>query len=129
MNWLNPVNWIKRIGATVADAKIDETVTLDNMKIAAKNGVNYCIALGDDKVSDEQVRKTANGLIMLGESLANVGKAIHPDGEEGRKFSDAELANVLGSIDVAFGQIVSDEQVAKWRNQIKARLHSALGVA
>ena len=128
MNWLNPVNWIKAGIASAAESKVDELVTVEQGKRLAKDGLNYCIGLSESKVSDDQLRKTSEGLVLLGDTIKNAGLSISPDGDEGRRLSDAEIACITRNIEVAFGKVIDEEKMSGWRAKIKALVRNVLGI-
>lgn len=129
MNWLNPVNWVKKGVASAVNAKVDEYVTTENATAAIRHGVNEVAKLAMSKASDETIAKTANGLKVAGEALAELGKAISPEGDGGREITAAEFFAICDKLDNAFGDIVPEGKVAELRAYLKGKVAETLGVA
>lgn len=125
---LNPLNWFKAAAANAAEQKVDELVTVDKGNELARGGVNYLIGLSGGKVADDKLRRIADGLVLGGTALTHLGEAIHPDGEDGRRLSEAEASRLYADIEKAFGNIFDEERLAEWRADLKNIIRAKLGV-
>lgn len=128
LSWLNPINWIKSAAAAKIDAEVDRIITNDNLAEQGRTGVNYLIQLSNSKVNDDKLEVIANDLIYGGESLIDLGKSIHPKGEEGRNLSKAEIAALNARVQVLFGDVIKEWDLADIRAKIKDAVHQTLGV-
>ena len=128
LNWLNPVNWIKAGVAAKADAEIDKRLSAENLANDARQGINYLVALSESKVDDQKLRMISQDLIFAGESMKELGEAINPDGEEGRKLSESELSALNARVQVLFGDVFHEWDLAAIREKAKAIVRKALGV-
>lgn len=128
MNWLNPVNWVKKGIASACEAKVDELVTADNARALIRNGVNQTARITLDKVDDETIAKTANGLNVAGEALAELGKAISPEGDGGREITAAEFFAICDKLETAFGELFPENKLALARIAAKRKVNELLGV-
>ena len=128
LSFINPVNWIKSGGAAKADAEIDRLLTSKNLECCGRDGVNYLIQLSESKVDDDKLELIANDLIYAGESLAELGRSIHPKGENGRKLSEGEVAALNARVKVLFGDVLHEWDLAKIRDQAKALVRKILGI-
>ena len=128
LSFLNPVNWIKSGVAAKADAEIDRLLTSKNLECCGRNGVNYLIQLSESKVDDDKLEQIANDLIYAGESLVDLGRSIHPQGENGRKLSEGEVAALNARVKVLFGDVLHEWDLANIREQAKALVRKILGI-
>lgn len=128
LSFLNPINWIKSGCAAKADAEIDRLLTSKNLECCGRDGVNYLIQLSESKVDDDKLELIANDLIYAGESLAELGRSIHPKGENGRKLSEGEVAALNARVKVLFGDVLHEWDLAKIRDQAKALVRKILGI-
>lgn len=128
LNWLNPVNWIKSGVASAADDKIDELLTAERLSEEARKGINYLVQLSKSKVDDDKTRTIANDLVYAGESLKDLGLAIHPDGPEGRELSKEEIAALNARVQVLFGDVVKDWDLLTLRERAKKSIRTYLGI-
>ena len=128
LSFLNPVNWIKSGFAAKADAEIDRLLTSKNLECCGRNGVNYLIQLSESKVDDDKLELIANDLIYTGESLAELGRSIHPKGENGRKLSEGEVAALNARVKVLFGDVIHDWDLCEAREWIKSKVRTAIGL-
>lgn len=128
LSFLNPVNWIKSGIANAADAEIDRALTSKNLEVYGRNGVNYLIQLSESKVDDDKLEQIANDLVYAGESLAELGRSIHPKGESGRKLSESEVAALNARVKVLFGDVIHECDLAALRDQAKALVRKVLAV-
>jgi len=128
LSFLNPVNWIKSGVAAKADAEIDRLLTSKNLECCGRNGVNYLIQLSESKVDDDKLEQVANDLIYAGESLAELGRAIHPKSESGRKLSEGDVAALNARVKVLFGDVLHEWDLANIREQAKALVRKILGI-
>ena len=100
---------------------------MDKGKELASDGVDYLIGLSGGKVADDKLRRIADGLVLGGTALTHLGEAIHPDGEDGRRLSEAEASRLFADIDKAFGNIFDEERLAERRADIKTIIRAKLG--
>lgn len=128
LSFLNPVNWIKSGFAAKADAEIDRLMTSKNLECCGRNGVNYLIQLSESKVDDDKLEQIANDLIYAGESLAELGRSIHPKSENGRKLSEGEVSALNARVKVLFGDVIHEWDLANIREQAKALVRKVLGI-
>lgn len=128
LSWLNPVNWIKSGVASGIDAKVDELVTTKKLEEKGRETVNYLIQLSNSRVDDQKLETIANDLIYAGESLIDLGKSIHPKGEEGRELSESEIKTLNARVKVLFGDVIHDWDLAEVRSWIKNTVRKALGI-
>ena len=128
LSFLNPVNWIKSGFAAKSDAEIDRLLTSKNLECCGRNGVNDLIQLSESKVDDDKLEQVANDLIYAGESLAELGRSIHPKSENGRKLSDGEVAALNARVKVLFGDVLHEWDLAHIREQAKALVRKILGI-
>lgn len=128
LSFLNPINWIKSGIVAKVESEIDNRLTTERLTEAARGGVNYLIQLSESKVDDERLRTVANDLVYAGESLRELGQSIHPDGEEGRKLSENEIAALNARVCVLFGDVIHEWDLAEIREKAKALVHKAVGV-
>ena len=128
LSFLNPVNWIKSGVAAKADSEIDRLLTSKNLEECGRNGVNYLIQLSEYKVDDAKLEQIANDLVYAGESMAELGRAIHPKSESGRKLSEGEVASLNARVKVLFGDIIHEWDLAESREKAKALVRKVLGV-
>ena len=128
LSFLNPINWIKSGIVAKVESEIDNRLTTERLTEAARGGVNYLIQLSESKVDDERLRTVANDLVYAGESLLDLGRAIHPDGEEGRKLSESEIAALNARVRVLFGDVIHEWDLAEIREKAKVLVHKAVGV-
>lgn len=128
LSWLNPVNWIKAGVAAKADAEIDKRLSAENLANDARQGINYLVALSKSKVDDQKLRMISQDLIFAGEAMKELGEAINPDGEEGRKLSESELSALNARVQVLFGDVFHEWDLAAIREKAKAIVRKALGV-
>ena len=128
LSFLNPVNWIKSGFAAKADAEIDRLLTSKNLECCGRNGVNYLIQLSESKVDDDKLEQIANDLIYAGESLAELGRSIHPKSENGRKLSEGEVAALNARVKVLFGDVIQDWDLCEAREWIKLKVRTAIGL-
>ena len=90
--------------------------------------MNYLIQLSESKVDDYKLEQVANDLIYAGESLAELGRAIHPKSESGRKLSEGEVAALNARVKVLFGDVLHEWDLANIREQAKALVRKILGI-
>ena len=128
MSFLNPINWIKSGVAAHADSEIDRLLTSKNIETFGRDGVNYLIQLSESKVDDDKLEQIANDLIYAGESLTDLGRAIHPKSEAGRKLSDGEVSALNARVKVLFGDIIHEWDLADYREKAKLMVRKVLGI-
>lgn len=128
LSWLNPMTWIKSGIASKAEAEIDRVLTTQMLEQKSREGVNYLIQLSESKVDDKKLETISNDLVYAGESLIDLGKAINPKGEDGRKLSKGETAALNARVKVLFGDVIHDWDLADIREKIKSALRKALGI-
>ena len=128
LSWMNPVNWIKSGIAAKAEAEIDSRLSSENLANDALQGINYLVSLSESKVDDQKLRMISQDLIFAGESLKVLGESINPDGEDGRKLSESELAALNARVRVLFGDVFHEWDLAAIREKAKAIVRKALGV-
>lgn len=128
LSWLNPMNWIKSGIATKVESEIDRLITSEMLEKKSREGVNYLIQLSESKVDDQKLETIANDLVYAGESMIDLGKAIHPKGEDGRKLSDGETAALNARVKVLFGDVIHDWNLEDVRVKAKEALRTALGI-
>lgn len=128
LSFLNPVNWIKSGFAAKADAEIDRLMTSKNLECCGRNSVNYLIQLSESKVDDDKLEQIANDLIYAGESLAELGRSIHPKSENGRKLSEGETSALNARVKVLFGDVIHDWDLCEAREWIKLKVRTAIGL-
>ena len=128
LSFLNPINWIKSGVASQVDRTIDELLTAKNLESKGRGVVNYLIQLSESKVSDDKLETIANDLIYAGESLVDLGKAIHPKSDEGRKLSEGETAALNARVKVLFGDVIHDWDLCEANKWIKAKVRTAIGL-
>ena len=90
--------------------------------------MNYLIQLSESKVDDDKLEQVANDLIYAGESLAELGRSIHPKSENGRKLSEGEVAALNARVKVLFGDVLHEWDLANIREQAKALVRKILGI-
>ena len=128
LSFLNPINWIKSGVASQVDRKVDEVLSAKNLESKGREVVNYLIQLSDSKVADDKLETIANDLIYAGESLVDLGKAIHPKGEDGRKLSEGETSALNARVKGLFGDVIHDWDLCEAREWIKAKVRVAIGL-
>ena len=128
LSWLNPMTWIKSGIASKAEAEIDRVLTTQMLEQKSREGVNYLIQLSESKVDDQKLETISNDLVYAGESLIDLGKAINPKGEDGRKLSEGETAALNARVKVLFGDVIHEWDLADIREKIKSALRKALGI-
>ena len=131
MNWLgslNPIRWFKSAACSAVESKVDEVVTVENGKSLLISGVNKAVALSEQKWDDDKCRTYARAFKLAGKAFTDLGDAVDPDGEDGRKLSVDEFNLLLGDAQAAFGIIVDEAWVAEQRERIKAFVRARLGV-
>ena len=128
LSFLNPINWIKSGVASQLDRTVDELLTAKNLESKSRETVNYLIQLSESKVDDDKLEQIANDLIYAGESLAELGRSIHPKGENGRKLSEGEVAALNARVKVLFGDVLHEWDLAHIREQAKALVRKILGI-
>lgn len=131
MNWLgllNPIRWFKSAAYSAVESKVDEVVTVENGKSLVIAGVNKAVTLSENKWSDDECRTYARAFMLAGKAFTDLGEAVDPDGEDGRKMSVAEFNLLLGDAQAAFGIIVDEAWMAKQRERIKAHIRYCLGM-
>ena len=128
LSFLNPLNWIKSGVASQVDRTIDELLTAKNLESKSRETVNYLIQLSESKVDDDKLEQIANDLIYAGESLAELGRSIHPKSENGRKLSEGEVAALNARVKVLFGDVLHEWDLANIREQAKALVRKILGI-
>ena len=128
MNWLNPINWIKRaIASSIYDA-IDENVTLAKGKFLVVDGVNLAVTASEQMWTDDQCRTFSRGCRLASKALENFAEAIDPDGVDGRRISVDEFELLIGDVQSAFGVLVSEEKVEETREYLKGKIREKLGL-
>ena len=128
LSFLNPINWIKSGVAAHADSEIDRLLTSKNLESCGRDGVNYLIQLSESKVDDDKLEQIANDLIYAGESMAELGRAIHPDSDAGRKLSEGEVASLNARVKVLFGDIIHEWDLVSYRLKAKELVRKVLGI-
>ena len=131
MNWLvllNPMKWVRSAAYSAVESKVDEVVTVENGKSLVIAGVNKAVTLSENKWSDDECRTYARAFKLAGKAFTDLGEAVDPDGEDGRKMSVAEFNLLLGDAQAAFGIIVDEAWMAKQRERIKAHIRYRLGM-
>ena len=131
MNWLgslNPIRWFKSAACSAVESKVDEVVTVENGKSLLISGVNKAVTLSEQKWDDDKCRTYARAFKLAGKAFTDLGDAVDPDGEDGRKLSVDEFNLLLGDAQAAFGIIVDEAWVAEQRERIKAFVRARLGV-
>ena len=128
LSFLNPINWIKSGVAAKADSEIDRLLTSNNLETCGRNGVNYLIQLSESKVDDDKLEQIANDLIYAGESMADLGRAIHPKSEAGRKLSEGEVSALNARVKVLFGDVIHEWDLAGIRDQAKSMVRKVIGI-
>lgn len=128
LSFLNPINWIKSGFAAHADSEIDRLLTSKNLEACGRDGVNYLIQLSESKVDDDKLEQIANDLIYAGESLTDLGRAIHPKSEDGRKLSDGEVAALNARVKVLFGDVIHEWDLVSIRERAKSLVRKVLGI-
>lgn len=128
LSFLNPINWIKSGVAAKADSEIDRLLTINNLETCGRNGVNYLIQLSESKVDDDKLEQIANDLIYAGESMADLGRAIHPKSEAGRKLSEGEVSALNARVKVLFGDVIHEWDLGGIRDQAKSMVRKVLGI-
>ena len=109
-------------------AEIDRLLTSKNLECCGRNGVNYLIQLSESKVDDDKLEQIANDLIYAGESLADLGRSIHPKSENGRKLSEGETSALNARVKVLFGDVIHDWDLCEAREWIKLKVRTAIGL-
>ena len=130
MNWLgslNPIRWFKSAACSAVESKVDEVVTVENGKSLLISGVNKAVTLSEQKWDDDKCRTYARAFKLAGKAFTDLGDAVDPDGEDGRKLSVDEFNLLLGDAQAAFGIIVDEAWVAEQRERIKAFVRARLG--
>lgn len=131
MNWLgllNPVKWFKSAACSAVENKIDEVVTVDNGKSLLITGVNKAVTLSEQKWTDDQCRTYARAFKLAGKAFEDLGEAVDPDGEDGRRLSVEEFNLLLGDAQAAFGIIVDEAWMTEQRERVKAFVRQRLGM-
>jgi len=129
LSWLNPISWVKNGIAAKCDSEIDKHLTAEALTKFGKEKVNYLIQLKQSKSDREEMKRISNDLIYGGESLIDLGKALDPDGDNGAQFSDAETLTLNARVQVLFGDIIKDWELAEWREKLKKLIREKLGVS
>ena len=127
MNWLNPVNWFRAAAASALEKKIDEYLTVDNGRKLIVEAVNKALDSAE-WWNDERCSKVARGLSHAAKSMQTLAQAIDPAGECGRGLSSEELKELEGDVMAAFGDVVTDDLAAGWRDKLKAWVRSKIGL-
>ena len=131
MNWLgslNPIRWFRSAACSAVESKVDEVATVENGKSLLISGVNKAVTLSEQKWDDDKCRTYARAFKLAGKAFTDLGDAVDPDGEDGRKLSVDEFNLLLGDAQAAFGIIVDEAWVAEQRERIKAFVRARLGV-
>lgn len=128
LGFLNPVKWFKHAVADAVDSKIDEVMTVDNGRSLLITGVNKAVTLSEQKWDDDKCRTYSRAFKLAGKAFIDLGEAVDPDGEDGRKLSVDEFNILLGDAQSAFGIIVDEAWMSEQRERIKAFVHARLGV-
>lgn len=127
MNWLNPVNWFRAAAASALEKKIDEYLTVDNGRKLIVEAVNKALDSAE-WWNDARCSKVARGLSHAAKSMQSLASAIDPAGDQGRGLSSEELKELEGDVMAAFGDVVTDDLAAGWRDKLKAWVRSKIGL-
>ena len=128
LGWLNPAKWFRSAACSAVESKVDEVVTVENGKSLLISGVNKAVTLSEQKWDDDKCRTYARAFKLAGKAFTDLGDAVDPDGEDGRRLSVEEFNLLLGDAQAAFGIIVDEAWVAEQRERIKAFVRARLGV-
>lgn len=128
LDWLNPTKWFKNAACSAVDSKVDEVVTVANGKSLLITGINKAVTLSEQKWDDNKCRTYSRAFKLAGKAFTDLGEAVDPDGEDGRRLSVEEFNILLGDACAAFGIIVDEEWMTELRERIKMFVRIRLGV-
>ena len=87
-------------------------LTPDKIAELAASGVATALEAGADRMDDARCAKIAYGCDKGADALKHLVQAIDPNGEEGKKVSEAEKAAIQGDIKIAVASLVTDDAIA-----------------
>jgi len=128
MKWLNPLNWVKSGIAAKVDSEVEKRMSKSALRDVGKNAIAYAVQLAESKVDVEKSEAIANDLIYCGNALIDIGTALTEKSENGREISENEMDAIMARVTVLFGDIITDEQLAAFRETVKAFVRQKLGL-
>ena len=88
-----------------------EYLTSDRIAKLAADGVSVTLEAGADKMDDARCAKIAYGCNKGADALKHLVQAIDPNGEEGKKVSEAEKAAIQDDIRIAVESLITEEAI------------------
>ena len=88
-----------------------EYLTSDRIAELAADGVSVTLEAGADKMDDARCAKIAYGCNKGADALKHLVQAIDPNGEEGKKVSEAEKAAIQDDIRIAVESLITEEAI------------------
>ena len=88
-----------------------EYLTSDRIAKLAADGVSVTLEAGADKMDDARCAKIAYGCNKGADALKHLVQAIDPNGEEGKKVSEAEKAAIQDDICIAVESLITEEAI------------------
>ena len=88
-----------------------EYLTSDRIAKLAADGVSVTLEAGADKMDDARCAKIAYGCNKGADALKHLVQAIDPNGEEGKKVSEAEKAAIQDDIRIAVESLITEDAI------------------
>lgn len=120
MNWLKVVTQAGR--QSIVDELLQKELTQENCAIYAAKGVSAALDAGTARLSDERIKQIAEGCEAGGKLCAQLGRAINPDSEDGKKISEAEKQGIMVEIRPTIVGLISQDVLDDLRKKIVAKV-------